>query len=153
MAVERHCATRRSTCFGYTSSGNFDLNPENGSCFSIDIGNTNIKAEWIHEQVVAGRRRIALVAPTAGDVRDVMVEGESGVLAVSRDGARPTYEPSKRRLTWPNGAIATTKLPPKQEKFVQEYLIDLNAAQAAIRRNTEGGGQVLELTAATQSSE
>ena len=65
-------------------------------------------AEWIHEQVAAGRRRIALVAPTAADVRDVMVEGESGILAVSPAGKRPTYEPSKRRLTWPNGAIATT---------------------------------------------
>jgi phage terminase large subunit-like protein len=56
----------------------------------------------------AGRRRIALVAPTAADARDVRVEGESGILAVSPAGKRPTYEPSKRRLTWPNGAIATT---------------------------------------------
>ncbi len=37
-----------------------------------------------------------------------MVEGESGILAVSPAGKRPIYEPSKRRLTWPNGAIATT---------------------------------------------
>ena len=71
-------------------------------------GKTRSGAEWIHEQVAAGRRRIALVAPTAADVRDVMVEGESGILAVSPAGKRPTYEPSKRRLTWPNGAIATT---------------------------------------------
>jgi hypothetical protein len=48
------------------------------------------------------------VAPTAADVRDVMVEGESGLLAVSPPWFRPRYEPSKRRLTWPNGAIATT---------------------------------------------
>ena len=45
---------------------------------------------------------------TAADVRDVMVEGESGILATARLGARPDYEPSRRRLTWPNGAIATT---------------------------------------------
>lgn len=50
---------------------------------------------------------IALVAPTAADARDVMVEGESGILAVSPPGELPAYEPSKRRLTWPNGAIAT----------------------------------------------
>ena len=37
-----------------------------------------------------------------------MVEGESGILAISPAEARPIYEPSKRRLTWPNGAIATT---------------------------------------------
>jgi hypothetical protein len=48
------------------------------------------------------------VAPTAADVRDVMVEGESGLLSVCPPWNRPAYEPSKRRLTWPNGAIATT---------------------------------------------
>jgi phage terminase large subunit-like protein len=37
-----------------------------------------------------------------------MVEGESGILAISPDPERPIYEPSKRRLTWPNGAVATT---------------------------------------------
>jgi len=37
-----------------------------------------------------------------------MVEGESGMLAISPPWFRPKYEPSKRRLTWPNGAIATT---------------------------------------------
>ena len=37
-----------------------------------------------------------------------MVEGESGILAISKPDFRPVYEPSKRRLTWPNGAIATT---------------------------------------------
>ena len=59
----------------------------------------------------AGRRRsagrIALVAPTAADARDVMVEGESGILADRAARDRPLYEPSKRRLTWPNGAVAT----------------------------------------------
>jgi phage terminase large subunit-like protein len=46
-------------------------------------GKTRAGAEWVLEQVAAGRRRIALVAPTAADVRDVMVEGESGILAIS----------------------------------------------------------------------
>ena len=48
-----------------------------------------------------------LVGPTASDVRDTMVEGESGILSVCPDWNRPIYEPSKRRLTWPNGVIAT----------------------------------------------
>lgn len=52
--------------------------------------------------------RFALVGQTAADVRDVMVEGESGILATSPAWFRPKYEPSKRRVTWPNGAIATT---------------------------------------------
>lgn len=71
-------------------------------------GKTRTGAEWIREEVEAGRRgRLALVGPTAPDVRDVMIEGESGLLRVSPPWFRPTYEPSKRRLTWPNGAIAT----------------------------------------------
>lgn len=52
--------------------------------------------------------RIALVAETSADVRDVMIEGESGLMAVHPPGERPIYEPSKRRVTWPNGCIATT---------------------------------------------
>lgn len=47
-----------------------------------------------------------LAGPTSGDVRDIMVEGESGILAVSPPWDRPVYEPSKRRVTWRNGAKA-----------------------------------------------
>ena len=50
--------------------------------------------------------RIALVGPTAADVRDTMVEGESGLLSIAPNSNRPIYEPSKRRLTWPNGVRA-----------------------------------------------
>lgn len=71
-------------------------------------GKTRSGAEWVRDQIEAGNaQRVALVAPTAADARDVMVEGESGLLAISPDWNRPLYEPSKRRLTWPNGAIAT----------------------------------------------
>jgi len=73
------------------------------------FGKTRSGAECIRDQVIHhGRRRIALVAPTAADARDVMVEGESGLLAIGPPQLRPQYEPTKRRLTWPNGAIATT---------------------------------------------
>jgi phage terminase large subunit-like protein len=73
------------------------------------FGKTRTGAEWVRMQVQHGKaRRIALVAPTAADARDVMVEGESGLLAIHPDAERPRYESSKRRLTWPNGAIATT---------------------------------------------
>lgn len=72
-------------------------------------GKTRTGAEWVRSIVSAGRaRRVALVARTAADVRDVIVEGESGILAISPSHERPTWEPSRRRLTWPNGAIATT---------------------------------------------
>lgn len=52
-------------------------------------------------------RRLAIIAETAADARDVMVEGDSGILSVHPKDFRPLYEPSKRRLTWPNGATAS----------------------------------------------
>jgi phage terminase large subunit-like protein len=72
------------------------------------FGKTRCGAEWIRERVTEGKAgRIALVGPTAADVRDVMVEGESGLLSIYPHEERPDYQPSIRRLTWPNGAIAT----------------------------------------------
>lgn len=72
------------------------------------FGKTRTGAEWAREQVEKkGKKRIALVGATSADVRDVMVEGESGLLAVCPPWCRPLFEPSKRRLSWPNGAIAT----------------------------------------------
>src|SRR5713101_155074 len=66
------------------------------------FGKTRSGAEWVREQVERQRcGRIALVAETAADARNVMVEGESGILAISRPDCRPMYEPSKRRLQWP----------------------------------------------------
>jgi len=73
------------------------------------FGKTRTGAEWIREQVEGGYNgRIHLIGPTAADVRDVMIEGESGILTISPPWNMPKYEPTKRRLTWPNGAIATT---------------------------------------------
>lgn len=78
------------------------------------FGKTRAGSEWVRSMVCgdtpfsAGKaRRFALVAETAADARDVLVEGDSGILAVHPKDYRPLYEPSKRRLTWPNGASAT----------------------------------------------
>jgi predicted phage terminase large subunit-like protein len=72
-------------------------------------GKTRTAAEFVREKVETQQaKRIHIVARTAADVRDVAIEGESGILAVSLPSFRPIYEPSKRRLTWPNGATATT---------------------------------------------
>jgi phage terminase large subunit-like protein len=74
------------------------------------FGKTRLAAEWVREQAKytnTGQRRFALVARTAADVRDVIVEGESGIINVSPPSEKPLYEPSKRRLTWPNGNTAT----------------------------------------------
>lgn len=72
------------------------------------FGKTRVGAEWVRWMVEENRaRRIALVAPTAADVRHVMVEGESGLLSVCPSWDWPIYNPSIRQLKWRNGAIAT----------------------------------------------
>lgn len=71
------------------------------------FGKTRLGAEQVLRWVDKGYRRIAIIAPTAADTRDVVTEGESGILTIAHPTKRPLYEPSKRRLTFPNGAIAT----------------------------------------------
>lgn len=77
-------------------------------------GKTRTGSEWVRATVCGTSplapglySRFGIVAETAADARDVIVEGDSGILAVHPKAFRPTYEPSKRRLTWPNGATAT----------------------------------------------
>ncbi len=72
-------------------------------------GKTRSAAEWVRDRAKLtneGQLRFLLVARTAADVRDVIVEGNSGILDISPPSERPHYEPSKRRLTWPNGNTA-----------------------------------------------
>ena len=71
------------------------------------MGKTRAGAEFVLREIKAKRaRRIAFVAKTPADARDVMIEGDSGILGISPPWDRPLYEPSKRRLTWSNGATA-----------------------------------------------
>jgi len=71
------------------------------------FGKTRAGAEWVRAVTSDDPdARIALVSASLPEVRAVMVEGESGVLAVSPPWQRPLFEPSLRRLTWPNGAQA-----------------------------------------------
>lgn len=72
------------------------------------FGKTRALIEGLRFLIKLGYRRIALVGRTAADVRDVLVEGQSGVMNVFPEDERPVYNPSKRRLTFPNGAVATT---------------------------------------------
>lgn len=72
------------------------------------FGKTRSVTEWarIKAETMPGSRG-AIVSATAADARDIVVEGESGILAVCPPWFKPVFEPSKRRITWPNGSIAT----------------------------------------------
>lgn len=76
-------------------------------------GKTRAGAEWVRAEVegatpdAPGRaRRVALVGETVDQVREVMVMGESGIIACSPPDRRPEWQATRRRLVWPNGAIA-----------------------------------------------
>jgi len=70
-------------------------------------GKTRAGACWIQHRVETGAMKLGfLIAPTAADIRDVIVEGPSGLLAVASPACRPRFEGSKRRVVWPNGAWA-----------------------------------------------
>jgi phage terminase large subunit-like protein len=66
-------------------------------------GKTRTGAEWVRQQVKVFPL-VNLIGATADDARDIMIEGESGILAICPRGERPTYKASSRQLLWPNGA-------------------------------------------------
>lgn len=77
-------------------------------CAGRGFGKTRMGAEWVREQAIGNPdAHIALVAANLGEARAIMVEGESGLLNICPPMYRPEFEPSRRRLTWPNGAVAT----------------------------------------------
>jgi phage terminase large subunit-like protein len=72
-------------------------------------GKTRAGAEWVKSLTAGDRpsaRRIALIGETEHDVREVMIEGVSGLLAVHESHNRPKWIPSRRRVEWGNGAVA-----------------------------------------------
>lgn len=72
------------------------------------FGKTRAGAEWVRSVAENDpTARIALIAASLGEARSVMIEGESGLLAISPWGKRPRFEPSRRLLTWSSGAQAT----------------------------------------------
>lgn len=76
-------------------------------CAGRGFGKTRAGAEWVRH--IAKRNtdaRIALVGASISEVRAIMVEGESGILATSPPKRMPNFEPSLKRITWPNGAQA-----------------------------------------------
>ncbi|MEZ5731531.1 MAG: terminase family protein [Paracoccaceae bacterium] len=76
-------------------------------------GKTRAGAEWVRSQVEGSRpldpgkaQHMALVGETIDQVREVMVFGTSGILACTPPDRKPVWEVGRRRLVWPNGAVA-----------------------------------------------
>ncbi len=77
-------------------------------------GKTRAGAEWVRSMVEGatpfdeGRaRRVALIGETQDQVREVMIFGDSGILACSPPDRRPKWQAGRKRLVWPNGAEAS----------------------------------------------
>lgn len=71
------------------------------------FGKTRTAAEAIkHFVLKENYRRICLIGETFDEVRNVMIEGESGLLNIHSNKDRPKFSSHKRQLTWPNGAVA-----------------------------------------------
>lgn len=82
------------------------------------FGKTRSGAEWIRHRVETGQaKRIILAGATADDARDIMIEGESGLLACSDPSFMPEYSSAKARVTWPNGALALVLTADKPDRF------------------------------------
>lgn len=69
------------------------------------FGKTRVGAEWVREQV-KGFEFVNLIGKDPADARDVMIEGESGIMAVCPPWERPTFLPSLKKLRWPSGAVS-----------------------------------------------
>ena len=77
-------------------------------------GKTRAGAEWVRSRVEGSRpldagecSRVALVGETIDQVREVMIFGDSGIMACSLPDRRPVWQAMRKRLVWPNGAVAS----------------------------------------------
>ncbi len=81
------------------------------------FGKTRTGAETVREWAQNPKERILLIAPTAADVREVMLEGPSGLLNCYPTARRPDYNPSRHLLRFPSGAIGFTRSADEPERL------------------------------------
>jgi len=115
LVAERGLLASRRSGRSWTVTGREEQRPPAGDWSTWLVmggrgsGKTRAGAEWVHGlALAAGARtdlRIALIAETLGDAREVMIDGASGIARIARR-LRPEVEISRRRIVWPNGAIA-----------------------------------------------
>ena len=84
---------------------------------------------------------VNLIGPTADDARDIMIEGESGILAICPADERPSYRKTERKLLWPNGAISLIFTADEPERLRGKQHMKLWCDEIAAWRYAESWAQ------------
>lgn len=107
-------------------------------------GKTRAGAEWVRKYATSGKYGyVNVIGATADDARDIMVEGESGILAVCPNWERPEYLPTKRRLEWKNGAKTLIFTADEPERLRGKQHMALWADELASWRYQEAWDQAM----------
>lgn len=106
------------------------------------FGKTRTGAETVREWV-KNFPIVNIAGPTAADARDVMVEGESGILSICSPDEMPTYIKSDRKLRWPNGSISLIFSADEPERFRGPQAYKLWADEIAAWRYPEAWDQAM----------
>lgn len=106
------------------------------------FGKTRTGAETVR-QWIKHSPIVNLIAATADDARDIMIEGESGILAICPTSERPTYLVSKRQLKWPNGAKSLIFTADEPERLRGKQHMKLWADELAAWRYRESWDQAM----------
>lgn len=106
------------------------------------FGKTRTGAETVR-QWIKSNSIVNLIGATADDARDIMIEGESGILAVCPPDERPLYVSSKRRLEWPNGAISLIFTADEPERLRGKQAMKIWADELASWRYPEAWTQAM----------
>jgi len=106
------------------------------------FGKTRTGAETVR-QWVKSCPMVNIVGATADDARDIMIEGESGILAICPNDERPTYVSSKRRLEWKNGAVSLIFTADEPERLRGKQHMKIWADELAAWRYDEAWAQTM----------
>jgi phage terminase large subunit-like protein len=106
------------------------------------FGKTRTGAETVREWVKTNAL-VNLIGATADDARDIMIEGESGILQVCPDDERPQYKKSERKLIWPNGAQSLIFTADEPERLRGKQHMKLWADEVASWRRPESWEQAM----------
>lgn len=106
------------------------------------FGKTRTGAEWVRREV-KDYPYVNLIGATVDDARDIMIEGESGILAICPPDERPKYLSQKRQLLWPNGAKSLIFTADEPERLRGKQHMKVWADEVAAWRYEEAWDQLI----------